>query len=149
MAEFSHHHPKLVGGKPQRFRSAGARESCTKPTSPARRSAGRPKVVHERQFQPDDLDRSLPHSVSLACLTMRTTKQRDWAALSLLLLRKIVSRAAARLILLVTGGFWGLVLIGVAVWLSKHGSPGAALACLAFSGAYFWFAWVSYHDPHQ
>jgi len=81
---------------------------------------------------------------------MKTTKQSDWAALSLLLLRKIISRAAtARLILLLMGGFWGLVLIGVAIWLSTHGSPGAALPCLAFSGAYFWFAWVCYHDPHQ
>jgi len=46
------------------------------------------------------------------------------------------------------GGFWGLVLLGVAIWLLKHGSPGGALACLTFSGAYFWFAWVNYHDPH-
>ena len=81
---------------------------------------------------------------------MRTAKQRDWVALGLLLLNKVISRAAAgRLIVFMIGGFWGLVLLGVAIWLSQHGSPGAALACLAFSGAYFWFAWVSYHDPHQ
>jgi hypothetical protein len=47
------------------------------------------------------------------------------------------------------GGFWGLVLLGVAIWLSNHGSPGGVLACLGFSGAYFWFAWAGYHDPHH
>ena len=79
---------------------------------------------------------------------MRTTKQRDWVALGLLLLNKVISRAAAgRLIVFMIGGFWGLVLLGVAIWLSKHDSPGAALACLIFSGAYFWLAWVNYDDP--
>ena len=82
-------------------------------------------------------------------MTMRTTKQRDWDALGLLLPKKIVSRAAAeRLIVFMMGSFWGLVLLGVAVWLLKHDSPGGAVACLTFSGAYVWFAWVNYHDPH-
>jgi hypothetical protein len=81
--------------------------------------------------------------------TMRTKKQSNRAALDLPLPKKIVSRAAAeRLIVSMMGSFWGLVLLGVAVWLLKHDSPGGALACLTFSGAYFWFAWVNYHDPH-
>ncbi len=42
--------------------------------------------------------------------------------------------------------FWGFVLIGFAFWLSNHGSEGmgAALACLAYSIGYFWFARTVY-----
>ena len=44
--------------------------------------------------------------------------------------------------------FWGFVLIGFAFWLSNHGSAGmgAALACLACSIGYFWFARTVYRD---
>ena len=44
--------------------------------------------------------------------------------------------------------FWGLVLVGFAFWLSNSGSRGmgAALACLAYSIGYFWFARTVYRD---
>ena len=83
-------------------------------------------------------------------MTMKTKKQSNRSNLGLPLPKQIVSRAVTeRLIVFIMGGFWGLVLLGVAVWLFKHGSPGGAVACLTFSSAYFWFAWVGYHDPHK
>ena len=85
---------------------------------------------------------------SVACsTTMRTTKRRDRVALGPL--KKIgATTAIERLAVFMMGGFWGLVLLGVAIWLLHHDSPGGAVACLTFSGGYFWFAWIGYHDRH-
>lgn len=56
--------------------------------------------------------------------------------------------ATSRLIAAIIAAFWGLVLIGFALWLSKHdpSGMGAAFACLVYSIGYFCFAWFSYHD---
>ena len=43
--------------------------------------------------------------------------------------------------------FWGLALLGLAVWLLRGEEPGAALPCLIFSAGYFWFAWSLFNDP--
>jgi hypothetical protein len=56
--------------------------------------------------------------------------------------------AATRLIFTAILVFWGLVLVGVALWLSGHESPGGTAACLIFSAGYFWFAWSLYHSPN-
>jgi hypothetical protein len=46
---------------------------------------------------------------------------------------------------------WGCVLLSFAFWLSKQGSSGmgAAFACLAYSGGYFWFARMSYRSRQE
>ena len=49
--------------------------------------------------------------------------------------------AATKLILTAIPALWGLALLGLALWLSGHGSPGGTVACLLFSVGYFWFAW--------
>jgi len=56
--------------------------------------------------------------------------------------------AVTRLAITALPVFRGLVLVGVALWLSGHGSPGGTVACLAFSAGYFWFAWSLYHSPN-
>ena len=43
--------------------------------------------------------------------------------------------------------FWGVTLLGVAVWLLRGQEPGAALPCLIFGAGYFWFAWSLFNDP--
>jgi hypothetical protein len=43
--------------------------------------------------------------------------------------------------------FWGLALLGLAVWLFRGQEPGAAFPCLIFSVGYFWFAWSLFNDP--
>jgi len=42
--------------------------------------------------------------------------------------------------------FWGVVTIGVALWLSRHNCLGGALACTGFSASYFVFAWRVWSD---
>lgn len=43
--------------------------------------------------------------------------------------------------------FWGLVMIGVAFWLSNNGSSvTGVIACLAYGAGYFLFSWEIYHD---
>jgi len=56
--------------------------------------------------------------------------------------------AVTRLIVTALPVFWGLVLVGVALWLFGHGSTGGTVACLAFSAGYFRFAWSVYHSPN-
>ncbi len=58
-----------------------------------------------------------------------------------------VDDATTRVMAAVVSAFWGLVLIGVAFWLFTHtpDGMGAALACLAYSIGYFWFARISHH----
>ncbi len=62
-----------------------------------------------------------------------------------------ISDSTTYIIVAAVSAFWGVVLLGFAFWLSKHGSRGmgAALACLAFSIGYFWFARSLYHDRHD
>jgi hypothetical protein len=56
----------------------------------------------------------------------------------------------AKLLISAVLGFWGFVLIGIAMWLSKQGSIGGTLACLLFSSGYFWFSWNIYRgDGHD
>jgi O-antigen/teichoic acid export membrane protein len=56
--------------------------------------------------------------------------------------------AMSRIVIAIVSVLWALVLIGAAFWLSKSGSTGvgAAVACLAYSAGYFWFAWRTYHE---
>jgi len=54
--------------------------------------------------------------------------------------------AATRLVLTAIPVLWGLALIGVAFWLSRHESSGGTVACLIFSAGYFWFGWSLYHS---
>ena len=56
--------------------------------------------------------------------------------------------AMSRIVAATVSALWGLILIGLAFWLSNRGSTGvgAAVACLAYSAGYFWFAWSAYHD---
>jgi hypothetical protein len=63
-------------------------------------------------------------------------------------MRDAMKDATSRLIAAIVLAFWGFVLIGVALWLSKRGSSdtGAAFACLTFSVGYFWFGWSIYRD---
>ncbi len=62
-----------------------------------------------------------------------------------------VDDATTCVIAAVVSAFWGLVLIGVAFWLFTHTSDGvgAALACLAYSIGYFWFARISHRDRNK
>ncbi len=62
-----------------------------------------------------------------------------------------ISDSTTYVIVAAVSAFWGLVLLGFAFWLSKNGSRGmgAALACLAFSIGYFWFARTLYHDRND
>jgi hypothetical protein len=54
---------------------------------------------------------------------------------------------AARVAMSLAPVFWGVTLLGVAVWLLKGQEPGAALPCLIFSAGYFWFAWSLFIVP--
>lgn len=50
----------------------------------------------------------------------------------------------SRLIAAILAAFWGFVLVGIAMWLSKDGAPPTgALACIVYSAGYFWFAWAT------
>ena len=82
----------------------------------------------------------------MASLTATTMiKQEDLVTFARSLLDQAISSAVTgNLIVILVGAFWGLVLLGLAIWLSNHNSPGGALACLSFSGAYFWFTWDLY-----
>lgn len=62
-----------------------------------------------------------------------------------------VDDTTTRVMAVVVSAFWGLVLIGVAFWLFTHTSDGmgAALACLAYSIGYFWFARNSHRDRKE
>jgi hypothetical protein len=62
-----------------------------------------------------------------------------------------VCDATTHVMAAVVSAFWGLVLIGVAFWLSAHTSDemGAALACLGYSIGYFWFARISHRDRKE
>jgi hypothetical protein len=57
-----------------------------------------------------------------------------------------VDDSTTRVMAAFVSAFWGLVFIGVAFWLFTHTSDGvgAALACLAYSIGYFWFARISH-----
>ena len=52
----------------------------------------------------------------------------------------------ARVILSLAPVFWGLVLLGVAMWLTSRQVVAAAIACLVFSAGYFVFAWSIFKE---
>ena len=52
----------------------------------------------------------------------------------------------AGVVLLLAPVFWGLVLLGVATWLTSRQAVAAAIACLVFSAGYFVFAWSIIRD---
>ena len=56
------------------------------------------------------------------------------------------SLGIARALLSLAPVFWGLVLLGLAMWLLRSQEPAAALPCLIFSAGYFWFAWSLFWD---
>lgn len=56
------------------------------------------------------------------------------------------SLGIARVLLSLLPVAWGLVLLGLAMWLLRGQEPAAALPCLIFSAGYFWFAWSLFGD---
>ena len=80
-----------------------------------------------------------------------TIFRRGPSKVGLTLSASLVSNYTTHVMAAVVSAFWGIVLVCVAFWLSAHTSDGmgAALACLAYSVGYFWFARISHRDRKE